>query len=214
MRGNPIVGIYLAAGQSTRMGSDKLQLPVGSMRLGNFALAAALSSKLDYVVVIRNDAAGDWMDDAFYRDPIKQKWSVIYCPEACLGQSYSLRCGVKAALAMEAAAAMILLADQPLITDKMINELLTYFQTQQQANSSIGFTAASYEGLPRPPVIFAQQMFPELLKVQGDRGAGHLIRKEGTGICLDFPIPDLFMDVDDAEDYRALLDKVAARRKS
>ncbi|MUG47396.1 nucleotidyltransferase family protein [Paenibacillus woosongensis] len=214
MRENPIVGIYLAAGQSTRMGSDKLQLPLGSMKLGNYALAAALNSKLDYVVVIRNDAAGDWMDDALYRAPVKRKWSSIYCPEARLGQAYSLRCGVKAALAMGAAAAMVLLADQPLITNAMINELLAYFQAEQQANSSVGFTAASYEGLPRPPVIFAQQMFPQLLELQGDRGACHLIRREGTGICLDFLIADLFMDVDDAEDYRALLDKVAARRKS
>ncbi|MGG4552102.1 nucleotidyltransferase family protein [Paenibacillus humicus] len=212
--GDPIVGIYLAAGHSTRMGSDKLQLPLGPMKLGNYALAAALNSQLDYVVVIRNNAAGDWMDDALYRDPVRRKWSSIYCPEARLGQAHSLRCGVKAALALEAAAAMILLADQPLITDAMINELIAYFKTQQRANSSVGFTAASYEGLPRPPAIFARRMFPQLLELQGDRGARHLIRKEGTGIFLDFPIPDLFMDVDDAEDYRALLDKVAARRKS
>lgn len=213
MRGNPIVGIYMAAGQSTRMGSDKLQLPLGSMRLGNFALAAALSSKLDYVLVIRNGAAGDWIDDAFYREPFRRKWSSITCPEACLGQAHSVRCGVKAALAMEAAAAMILLADQPFITDTMINELIAFFQTQQ-INSSIGFVALSYEGLARPPVIFAQRMFPELLQLQGDRGASHLIRKEGAGICLDFPNPDLFMDVDTADDYRALLEKAAAIRKS
>ncbi|GAA0135355.1 xanthine dehydrogenase accessory protein PucB [Paenibacillus sp. YSY-4.3] len=213
MRGNQIVGIYLAAGQSTRMGSDKLRLPLGPMKLGNYALAAALSSKLDYVLVIRNKAAGDWIDDAFYRDTFRQKWSTIHCPEANLGQAHSLRCGVKAALAMEAAAVMIMLADQPLITDVIINELLVCFQAQQ-ANSSIGFAAASYDGLARPPVIFAQRMFPELLQLQGDRGASNLIRKEGAGIILDFPNPDLFMDVDNANDYQNLLEKVAAIRKS
>ncbi|WP_376768611.1 NTP transferase domain-containing protein [Paenibacillus foliorum] len=41
-----IFGIYLAAGQSSRMGSDKLRLPVGPMNLGNYALAAALNSRL------------------------------------------------------------------------------------------------------------------------------------------------------------------------
>ncbi|MCR8631992.1 nucleotidyltransferase family protein [Paenibacillus radicis (ex Xue et al. 2023)] len=205
MRWNNIVGIYLAAGQSTRMGSDKLRLPVGPMNLGNYALAAALSSSLDYVLVVSKDAETDWMDNRFYRDPIKRKWSVIYCSEAHLGQAHSLRCGVRAAQVMEAAAVMIILADQPFITKEMMNELLNRFET----NSSIGFVASSYDGLARPPVIFAQRMFPELLRLQNDQGARHLIRKETSGICIDFANPDLFMDVDTAEDYRILLEKSA-----
>ncbi|MCM3337806.1 nucleotidyltransferase family protein [Paenibacillus sp. MER TA 81-3] len=206
MSRNNIVGIYLAAGQSTRMGSDKLRLPLGPMNLGNYALAAALRSRLDYVWVIVNDVAAAWMDHTFYRDPIKRKWSVIHCPESRLGQAHSLRCGVQAALAMEATALMIVLADQPLITNEMINELLLCFQTHQM-NGNIGFAASRYDGLARPPVIFAHRMFPDLLRLQCDQGARHLIRKEKSGICIDFANPDLFMDVDTAEDYRALLEK-------
>jgi molybdenum cofactor cytidylyltransferase len=131
MRRNNIVGIYLAAGQSTRMGSDKLRLPLGSIHLGSYALAAALRSSLDYVWVIVNDIAVDWMDSTFYQDPIRRKWSVINCPEARLGQAYSLRCGIQAALAMEATAVMLLLADQPFITSEMINELIVWFQTHR-----------------------------------------------------------------------------------
>ncbi|NIK79719.1 xanthine dehydrogenase accessory protein pucB [Paenibacillus castaneae] len=205
MRLNNVVGIYLAAGQSTRMGSNKLRLPLGSMHLGNYALAAALSSNLDFVFVISIDAAADWMDNTFLQNPIKRKWSVVYCPEAHLGQAHSLRCGIQAAQAMGAAAVMVLLADQPFITKEMINELLEGFQT----NSSIGFVASSCNGLARPPVIFAQRMFPELLRLQNDQGARHLIRKEGSGICINFAQQDLFMDVDTAEDYRILLDKFA-----
>jgi molybdenum cofactor cytidylyltransferase len=206
MRLNNIIGVYLAAGQSTRMGSDKLRLPFGPMSLGNYALAAALNSWLDYVWVISNDVVADWMDSTFYRDPIKRKWAIIYCPEACLGQAYSLRCGVQAAISMESRAVMILLADQPLITTEMINELLMRFQTDQ-VNGNINYAASSYDGLARPPVIFDHRMFPELLRLQGDQGARHLIRKENSGICIDFAIPDLFMDVDTEEDYRSLLKK-------
>ncbi|MFD0710778.1 nucleotidyltransferase family protein [Paenibacillus sp. GCM10027626] len=208
MKRNNIVGIYLAAGQSTRMGSDKLRLPLGPMNLGNYALAAALSSKLDYVWVIVNDAAADWIDKALYQDPLKRKWSAISCPESHLGQAHSLRCGVEAALVAEATAVMILLADQPLITKEMINELLLCFQTHR-VKSGIGFAASRYEGLARPPVIFDRRMFPDLLQLQNDQGARQLIRKESLGICIDFPIADLFMDVDTAEDYWTLLDKAA-----
>ena len=106
---------------------------------------------------------------------------------------------------MEATAVMILLADQPLITTEMINELLLCFQT----NSNIGFVACSYDGLARPPVIFARRMLPDLLQLQGDQGARHVIRKEKSGIHIDFAIPDLFIDVDTTEDYSILLEKVA-----
>ncbi|NEN81210.1 nucleotidyltransferase family protein [Paenibacillus elgii] len=200
MKRNKIIGIYLAAGQSTRMGSDKLRLSLGSMCLGNYALAAALNSELDYVLVVSNDTSAGWIDRAFYREPIRRKWSVIHCSEAHLGQGHSLRCGVQAALAMEAAAVMVLLADQPLVTKEMIHELLHCFQ----ANAGIGFVASRYDGLARPPVIFARRMFADLLLLQGDQGARQLIRKESSGICIDFASPDLFTDVDHAEDYKIL----------
>lgn len=204
MKQNNRIGVYLAAGKSTRMGTDKLRLPLGSMSLGNYALAAALNSCLDYVWVISNDPKADWIDRTFYQDPIRRKWSLIYCTEARLGQAYSLRCGVQAAIAMEARAVMILLADQPLITSEMINELLLRYQSDR-VHSTIDFVASSYDGLARPPIIFDHRMFPDLQRLQGDQGARHLVRKQTTGICIDFENPDLFMDVDTREDYRSLL---------
>jgi xanthine dehydrogenase accessory protein pucB len=207
MRQNSIIGVYLAAGQSTRMGSDKLRLPLGPMSLGSYALAAALNSSLDYVWIISSDVAADWMDSAFYRDPIHRKWSVIYCAEARLGQAYSIQCGIQAAISKETTAVMIFLADQPLITTGMINELIKHYQTGRVQNN-IHYAAASSDGLARPPVIFNHRMFPDLLQLQDDQGARHLIRKDKSGICIDFKNPDLFMDVDTVEDYKSLLEKM------
>ena len=46
-----VVGIYLAAGKSQRMGTpNKLALPVGKMSLGSLALETALKSSLDKVL--------------------------------------------------------------------------------------------------------------------------------------------------------------------
>jgi len=207
MIGNKIVGLYLAAGQSSRMGSNKLRLPIGLMKLGSYALNAALNSRLDYVLVITNDMAADWMDSSFHQDPIKSKWSIIRCSESHLGQAHSLRCGIQAALAMEAIAVMIILADQPLITTEMINELLIKFQTHS-VDGSFGFIASSYDDLARPPVIFAGRMFSDLQQLQNDQGARQLIRKGQSGICVDFTNPDLFMDVDTSDDYKILLGKL------
>ena len=50
-----IAGIYLAAGNSSRMGSNKLALPVGTMTVGSLALETALKSSLDKVYIITKD---------------------------------------------------------------------------------------------------------------------------------------------------------------
>jgi len=176
MNRNTIIGIYLAAGQSTRMGSNKLQLPLGNMSLGNYALAAALNSRLDYVRVITNDVMADWMDSTFYRDPIKQKWSKMYCPEAHLGQAYSLRCGIRAALALEVRAVMILLADQPLITSEMINELLIRYQ-MEWANH-IPYVASSCDGLARPPVFLIIECCRSLCDYRAIKGLDILFERK------------------------------------
>lgn len=203
-----IVGVYLAAGSSSRMGTDKLRLRLGDKCLGSHALGAALSSKLDYVSVVVNNAAAEseWIDPAYYAERIKRKWAVIHCPEALLGQAWSLRCGVRAAMAAEAAAVMIMLADQPFLSREMIDELVDRYHSLQE-DGNIGFVASRHEGVARPPVIFDRSMFQDLLKLQGDQGARHLIRQHASGICLDFASPDLFLDADTPEDYNVLLEK-------
>lgn len=184
------------------MGSDKLRLPLGSMSLGNIALETALSSELDYVVIVSNDVKADWIDSTFYHEPFSQKWSVFHCSEAYLGLAHSLRLGVKAALAMGAAAIMILLADQPLITKEMIHELINHYQT----NNTVSFVSSRYDGLARPPIIFDKRMFPDLLRLQNDQGARQLIRRDSSGLCIDFTNPELFMDIDTSENYKNLLE--------
>ncbi|AZS15876.1 nucleotidyltransferase family protein [Paenibacillus lutimineralis] len=204
---NRVHGIYLAAGQSSRMGVNKLKLRLGDMSLGSYALHAAINSNLDYVWVIAGDAGADWIDSSFFEEPMKRKWSAIYCPEASKGQAYSLRCGIEAAISMETAAVMIFLADQPLVTSEMINELLQRYDKESAYDRSVNYVASASDGLPRPPVIFGQRMYPDLLRLQGDQGARYLIRQGIQGICLEFDDPDLFMDVDTEEDYRFLLAK-------
>jgi CTP:molybdopterin cytidylyltransferase MocA len=138
---------------------------------------------------------------------MRHKWAVIYCPEASMGQAYSLRHGIQAATSMEAAAVMIILADQPLITSEMINELLQRFFEEQANDRSIDYAASICDGLPRPPVIFKRRMYPDLLRLQGDHGARYLIRQDNRGTCIEFDDADLFLDVDTEEDYRFLLVK-------
>ncbi|CAG7615866.1 NTP transferase domain-containing protein [Paenibacillus allorhizosphaerae] len=207
MKPNKITGIYLAAGRSTRMGSNKLRLPLGSMNVGSYGLAAAVRSILDHVLVVSGNETADWIHSDLYRDPVQRKWSVINCPDADMGQAHSLRCGVQAAISLESSAVMILLADQPLISAAMIDELLIHYQKERSANSGTAYAASRYNGLARPPVIFDRRIFPDLLHLQGDQGARSMIRNETAGTYVDFADTDLFTDVDTEDDYALLLEK-------
>ncbi|HLC40071.1 MAG TPA: nucleotidyltransferase family protein, partial [Methylomirabilota bacterium] len=61
-----------------------------------------------------------------------------------------------------------------------------------------------YRGTQGNPVLFASQIFPGLLRLEGDEGAKSLIERERTHV-IQVPF-DLAMpaDVDTLEDYNAI----------
>jgi len=57
-----IAGIYLATGNSSRMESNNLAQPVGTMTVGSLALETTLKSSLDKVYIItKNKDDVDWI---------------------------------------------------------------------------------------------------------------------------------------------------------
>ncbi|MFF2528085.1 hypothetical protein ACFVS2_04130 [Brevibacillus sp. NPDC058079] len=101
---------------------------IGLYAFGKLYVGSGFTLQIGLCRIVSGDGTADWIDRTFYQEPIHRSWAVFHCSEAHLGQSYPLRCGVVAAQAMHAAALMILLADQPLITTGMINELLFHYQ--------------------------------------------------------------------------------------
>ena len=103
-----IIGIYLAAGNSRRMGRNKLALPVGKMALGSLALDTAVQSILNGIGIITNEKDNlSWIPDRLKNH---KKCKVIICPDADDGQSASLRCGIEYAKEIGASAIVVLLA--------------------------------------------------------------------------------------------------------
>ena len=115
-----IVGIYLTAGNSSRMGTNKLALHVGTMTVGSLALETALKSQLDEIYIITKDTDDtDWLPEEMKSDA---RCTIIKCSTAHEGQSESLRCGIQQAQADQADAVIVMLADQPFITVQMLEE--------------------------------------------------------------------------------------------
>ncbi|MDP4084328.1 MAG: nucleotidyltransferase family protein [Bacillota bacterium] len=199
MKKPKIIGIYLAAGKSSRMGKSKLDLPVGNLSLGSKALQEALRSDFDFTIVISRE--GDLLKWLF---PFATKggWGYLKCKDENIGQSISIKAGLKVAMNCRADAVVILLADQPFVTSDGINRLITEFK----GNSEVAFVASTNIGVIKPPILFAKSLFFELQSLEGDKGARSLLRgkwkKQGKKLEYEHKY---FIDVDTCEDYSIIL---------
>ncbi|EGK12405.1 NTP transferase domain-containing protein [Kroppenstedtia eburnea] len=200
-----VIGIYLAAGRSSRMGCDKLRLPLGEMALGSWALTAAVQSRLEQVIVVTGEPhAPAWIAPSLFREPFREKWRSVSCPGAREGQALSLICGLKAAQAGHPEAVMVLLGDQPGVTVDMINRMLRCYERE-----SVSCVASSHRGILQPPVLFSGVWFSDLLQLKGDEGARRLLRDPGTrtSVACTWEDSSAFVDVDTPEQYIGYLGK-------
>jgi molybdenum cofactor cytidylyltransferase len=207
LKDNRIIAIYLAAGNSRRMGVNKLALQLGTTTIGNSTFQRAVKSELEHIIVVtRVGDALEWMDTALFRGSDRNRWTTVTCLDAEKGQAHSLQCGLRAAMEMNPKGMMILLADQPLLPVSIINDLILRYGLVNQDNGNIGFVAASFQGTPRPPIIFSPDAVPELLKLKGDEGARQLFRMKTPmeGILIDYDNARAFIDIDTKEEYEWL----------
>lgn len=191
-----IVGIYLAAGKSMRMGKCKLSLPLAVKPLGTIALKEIIQSNIDHLLVVTKDFRSDWLNSAeALRSYSKSKWENIVSLQAHLGQSYSLRTGILRAKQLGAESVIVFLADQPFVTSSMINRLIN------EAKSEHAYVASSDGGVLKPPILFNQKAFAELMTISGDEGARSLLRNDalyGTSLTMS---SDQLFDIDTIEEY-------------
>lgn len=188
------------------MGGNKLALSFGATTIGNSALQSALDSTLDHIIVVARE--GDtfkWIDSALFQTPLMKKWTPVTCQDADKGQAHSLRCGLLAAMEMKPKGIMVLLADQPFLSEGIINDLVLRYVKARQENKNILFVAARFQGIPRPPIIFSPEAVPELLSLKGDEGARRLLQKqELQGLLVDYENVWNFLDIDTREEYEGL----------
>lgn len=200
-----IMGIYLAAGKSTRMQESKLHLPAGSYSLGSMALKQALLSNLDSTIIVTHYGADmKWIAPEFFEENWKAKWRMIEAEWAEKGQAHSLKRGIEEAEAEGADAVVVMLADQPFVTAESINQLIDTCEQYLQ----------DYAVLDRlqPPLLLEKQLFIRLKQLEGDEGARSILRGDSSlkGTFLSSAIDSLFYDIDTKEDYQWLLQTVSS----
>ncbi len=151
-----VAAILLAAGRGRRFGADKLRQPLQGHALGQHA-AQALAA-LPFGLRIAVTADGGISYDA--RD-----FHTVINPDPAAGQSSSIRLGLAEAMKHGARAILIALADMPFVPVEHFSGLLSRYRDDDSL-------IASFSGHAGPPVLFGQNWFSLLAKLEGDRGAG------------------------------------------
>jgi molybdenum cofactor cytidylyltransferase len=189
-----IVGVVLAAGLSRRLGRPKQLLTLDDKPLIAHVVERALHSRLDEVIVVTG-AHEDRIRAALDGLPIRFVHNTRYVD----GQGTSLAAGI-VSLGEEVDAAVILLSDQPSVSPDVINTEIDAWRLSQAP-----VVMARYGEQRGHPVLFGRELFPELMRLNGDTGGREVIRAHQAGVVLvDGGAPSPPADVDTYEAWNAL----------
>lgn len=179
------------------MGSPKLLLPIGEESMIRYTVRKSLAAQADGIIVVFNNRFPQ-LSAEIADLPVTARGN----PSSEQGMSSSLQLGIRCAQEKNAAAAVILLADQPGFELQLVDEAIARYRT-----SGAKVIQAKYNGHPSHPVLFAKSMFAELLAIEGDKGARDVLKRHAADIHWIEGSAPLPMDIDTPEDYRSFLDQ-------
>jgi CTP:molybdopterin cytidylyltransferase MocA len=180
-----VAGILLAAGEGSRLGQPKALVEVGGETLARRGVALLRGGGADPVLIVTG-AVPVTIPEAL----------AVHNPDWSTGMGSSLAAGLRAIEDSDVAAAVIALADQPLVGVGAVRRLIGAYR------DGAAVAVAGYAGQPRNPVLIGREHWPEVIELAtGDTGARAFLsaRPELVTLveCGDTGSPD---DVDTQED--------------
>ena len=187
--------ILLAAGESKRMGKPKLLLPFGKSTILEQTIDNLLSSEVGEVIVVVGYRAQE-MIKAIADRPVKVAVNPLY-PQ---GMSTSILTGLNL-VDSKAQRLMVTLADQPLINNKVFNQLV-----EESLAADKGITIPIYRGKRGNPIIFSTKYKEELLSLKGDVGGRQIIKQHPDDILeVAIDSESINIDIDTLANYYSCL---------
>lgn len=192
--------LLLAAGGSKRLGGIAKQLLnfKGHSLLRNAAETALASICRRVTVVLGRDTKRMKLElkELPLQITVNQDWKN--------GIGSSINSGISAILKASPApdAVLILLCDQPLVTETYLNTVIKAYQMTESL-----IVASQFGNTFGTPALFSKQYFSELLELNSDSGAKQIIRKHFSNV-LSLRYSAAGFDIDTSEDYRILKEQV------
>jgi molybdenum cofactor cytidylyltransferase len=191
-----IAAVVLAAGRSTRMGGpNKLLAEIGGRPLVRIAAEEALASRAKPVIVVVGHQRGE-VEKALAGLPVQ----FVQNPDFAQGLGTSLKAGI-AAVPADAEGAIVCLGDMPQVDAGLIDRLVAAFDPERGAL----VVMPTFEGKRGNPVLWSRRFFPDLVAIEGDVGARHLIGRYGEAV-VEVPLAGkaALVDVDTPEAFKGV----------
>jgi len=197
-------GVILAAGESSRMGTDKALLPWPPQAAGqppsqDTFLSAAIRSfaSTDFVVVVtgKNEAA---LAPVAYANGA----SIITNPDADRGQFSSLQLGLHEVLNRGRDAAVVTLVDRPPVAPATVEFLRSALEA---APPNIWAVVPDFSGQHGHPFVVGRELIEEFLRAPATDNARDIEhRHQGHIQYVRVDDPYVALNVNTPEDYAAL----------
>jgi molybdenum cofactor cytidylyltransferase len=193
-----VSAVVLAAGASTRMGVQKLLLPLGDEPIVRRTVRQVCEAGFDDVLVIVG-CEREKVLEALEGLPVRHAVNSQY--ERGMGTSF--RTAIEHL--PDSSAAMFTLADQPFLTAKEYRALLDTYREQAPAIVSV-----RYGKVTAPPHLFSREIFPELARLE--HGARSVLERHRDEVTVLQFSPDLLLDIDTPEDYERAKSRLSSGR--
>ncbi|HEY6910950.1 MAG TPA: nucleotidyltransferase family protein [Myxococcales bacterium] len=188
-----IAGVVLAAGLSSRMGTNKMLLRLGGTSVVRRAVSTALEAGLDPVVVVLGHEGGR----------IRAELEGLPCTpvenaDYAQGMNTSLRAGIRA-LPEDVEGAVVLLGDMPLVDASMLRSLADRFH-----GSRPKLLVSTYGDVLAPPILYGRPLFEEL-RALDEKACGKSVVKRHRGEAVELAWPaERLSDLDVPEDLHRI----------
>jgi len=195
-KGRSIAALVLGAGKSSRMGGpNKLLAEIAGRSLVRIVVEEALASRAHPVIVVTGHQR-ERVEAVLAGLPI----AFVHNPHFADGLGTSLKTGI-GALPADTDGVIVCLGDMPQVDAKLIDRLIEAFDPEGGALVVV----PTIDGKRGNPVVWSRRFFPDLMTVEGDVGARHLIGRysevvaevplTGTAALTDVDTPEALMAV-------------------
>jgi molybdenum cofactor cytidylyltransferase len=204
VRSPSFAGVILAAGESSRMGTDKALLPwpplaSGQSLAGETFLSAAIRSLAlaDFVLIVagKNEEV---LAPVVYASGA----SLIVNPDPAQGQFSSLQVGLREILNRGRDAAIVTLIDRPPVSTVTVQTLRDAFDA---AGDDIWAVIPEFSGTHGHPIVVGREMIEAFLRASPDSSAREVLAQHQDRLrYLAVNDPSIALNINTPEEYKQL----------
>jgi len=190
-----IWAVILAAGESRRMGRQKLLLPFGESTVVGAVAGTALASRVDRVLAVLGadrDAVRQELEPLAIDFSVNENFAE--------GMLSSVQAGFRA-LPADAEAAIVMLGDQPFLPGRVVDAVVEAYRRNGK-----GIVVPAFQGRRGHPVLVDLKYRDEVLALDPSDGLRRLMRAHAEDIFeAEVEDANILRDMDVPEDYASEL---------